>query len=491
MKVLFVLRHVAYFRFFDRLIRELCASGHNVTLLLEHRHRTDDQADRSKESPRALLACQAEVNNFDWDWAIQRRDVWRKPTRAARELINYASYLKPGRQSSRMIVERSARQLPLLAQRLLRFQFARTLLVAPLAQEALRSFERLAPPDRGLVGWLRLHQPDVVVASPVIMRHSEEVEYIKAAKAVGIPTLVAVTSWDHLTTKGVFQLIPDLTLVWNQAQVEEAVRLHGVPLSKVVFTGAPVFDEWFQMQPTLDRAAFCRLAGLDPARPYVLYLCSSQSIVRDETETVEGFAWALQQHAGTGPVSLLVRPYPWHASIWQNYTGDRFAIWPRAGNNPDTPEARQDYYHALRYSAAVAGINTSGFIDAAIVGRPCLTILSQRYRDTQQDIAHFQHLLKADFLEAARGPAGAAELLSTILEGRDARSDNRQRFVREFVRPWGIDQPASQVMARAIEAAAARQTADQLNTLLAASSAPAPAGIVTPLRAAGAVHDPA
>ena len=87
-----------------------------------------------------------------------------------------------------------------------------------------------------------MKEPDVVVASPYIFSLSREVEYVKAARSLGIPTVVVVLSWDNLTSKGTFHVLPDLTLVWNSALAEEAASLHDVPKEKLVVTGAPVFD---------------------------------------------------------------------------------------------------------------------------------------------------------------------------------------------------------------------------------------------------------
>jgi hypothetical protein len=467
MKILFVLRHVAYFRFFDRVVRELCANGHRVELLLEIRHAEREADAPYKDSPRALLACLAEVDGLSWGWAALRSDFWRKPAVAIRELINYSSYLQPGRQASQTIIGQNLANLPGLLQRLVRYRAARALLAVPLIQRALRWFERLIPPDRSIVQSLRDSRPDVVIASPVLSRHSHEMEYIKAAASLNLPTIVAVASWDHLTTRGVFHVIPDLTLVWNQIQVEEAVRWHGLPREKVVATGGPVFDAWFDIRPALGRAAFCRQVGLNPDQPFVLYLCSARSIVQDETGYVEELARILREHPSTCQVNVLVRPYPWHAGIWQNYAGDLLTIWPRGGNNPDTPEARQDYYHAMHFSAAVIGINTSGFIDAAAVDKPCITVLNEQHSDTQRDIAHFQYLLNADFMEVVANPPEAAQTIAAVLAGRDAKRENRRRFVHDFVRPWGLERPAGRMMAAAIQAAGQRHNIEQLRTILA------------------------
>jgi hypothetical protein len=463
-KVVFALRHSGHFRFFDDVIRELCGVGHTVQALLDPHHTSNTEA---KGSMRALMACQQETPGFSWDWALARRDAWRRPLFLSRELISYSGYLQPGRQGSQAISSRYLKVLPPLVQWALRRPAARRWLLRPATQSALRRLERRAPPDRAILGWLREHRPDVVVASPYIMARSEEVEYVKAALKLGIPSIAAITSWDHLTTKGMFQIVPDLTLVWNQNQVEEAVTFHGLPRERIAITGAPVFDRFFTLRPSLDRAEFCQQAGLDPARPYLLYLCSSKSIARQEADFVVEFARGLRQSAGLQQTSLLVRPHPLNADIWQDYPRDLLTVWPPRGDVPETSQSRQDYFHSLFYSEAVMGINTSAFIDAAIVDKPCLAVLAERFRDTQLAIAHFRHLLNANFLHTVPDAAGAARALQAILAGDDALRDNRRRFVRNFVRPWGLDQPASRVMARAIEAAARRVPSESLSAVLA------------------------
>ena len=49
---------------------------------------------------------------------------------------------------------------------------------------------------------------------------------------------------------------------------------------------------------------------------------------------------------------------------------------------------------------------------------------------------------------------GLSLILAAIIGGRDAKKRERRRFVYEFIRPKGMDKPASRVMAEAIEAAA-------------------------------------
>jgi len=466
MKALFALRSAPFARFFDTLFRDMRAAGHTVEVVCQIYRPNHPEPD----SPDAWLKQMAADTGFRCERSLRRADRWQRYLFASRNVLNYAIYLRPGLQASNMVLQRHADYLPLPLRGAARHPLLRAGLRLPGVVAALRLFERAAPPDPGIVRWLQANRPDVVIAAPVLMPGTEEVEYIKAAAALHIPTVIAVMSWDNLTTKGVFYVRPDLTLVWNQSQVDEAVTYHDIAPDKIVYTGAPVFDDWFALRPALSREAFCRQAGLDPARRYLLYLCSSNSIAQDETGYVEEVVRGLRRHAATRDLDILVRPHPWNAKIWQAYASEGFVVWPRKRVVSVTPEVRQGLYHSICYSEGVLGINTSGFIEAAILDKPCITILAERYHDTQQDISHFQHLLRSGFLEVAHDIAEAGQIIAAHQQGGDHKHDQRRRFIQNFIRPWGLHLPAGRSMITAIAAAAQRRTASQIAALLSADS---------------------
>jgi hypothetical protein len=315
----------------------------------------------------------------------------------------------------------------------------------------LRWLERLIPPDRAITEWLRTHQPDAVVASPYIFPLSREVEYIKAARALGIPMAVIVLSWDNLTSKGTFHVQPDLTLVWNSALADEAAGFHDVPRERLIVTGAPTFDFWYVMKPTPDYGAFVGKVGIDASKPFVLYLCSSHFIAQNEHRYVAEFARALREYPATRDVSIVVRPHPLNDAIWKGFSLDGVAIWPRSGEWVDLPDAKQNYYDTVFHCVAVVGVNTSAFLEAAILDKPCITVLSEASKSKQSGLSHFQHLLNGDFIEIAESYPEAAAVLADILAGRDERQEQRRQFVRDFIRPHGVDQPVSPLMADIIE----------------------------------------
>src|SRR6185437_6945977 len=106
-------------------------------------------------------------------------------------------------------------------------------------------------------------RPDVLVLSPHLMPGARHAEYVKSARALGIPTCVCIASWDNLSSKQLLRELPDRVVVWNDVQRREAREIHGVPDDRIVVTGAQGFDLWFDWRPR-PREEFAARVGLDP-----------------------------------------------------------------------------------------------------------------------------------------------------------------------------------------------------------------------------------
>jgi len=300
--------------------------------------------------------------------------------------------------------------------------------------------------------------PDVVLATGTYRHASAEVETLKSARRLGIPSGVVVTSWDSLVSKGSLKFTPERVFVWNEIQVQDAVELHGIPHDRVRATGAHGFDEWFERRPTRSREQLLAQLGLDPAEPYVLYLCSSNAIVhRDEVEFVRGWVKALRS---TGDerlrrINVVIRPYPGGSAThaeWRDV--ERFenvVIWPPTGVLPVAAAARADFFDTLAHSSAVVGINTTSMIEAAILGKSVLTVLVPDF--AQMTTLHFHYLLadNGGFLHVGETLDEHVEQLGRMLDEDALGAERRRRFIESFVRPGGLDRPAATIAASAIE----------------------------------------
>jgi hypothetical protein len=249
-------------------------------------------------------------------------------------------------------------------------------------------------------------------------------------------------------------------LVWNETQKREATALHGIPSSRVVVTGAQCFDHWFGRPPALSRDEFCRKVGLDPARPYVLYVCSAlfegspneALFVRRWIDAVRGSSDPLLRDAG-----ILVRPHPkrgfeWDAVDLAGVSG--VALWPPRGAAPLDGPTKDDYFDSMHHAAAVVGLNTSALIESGIVGRAVHTLLLPEFFENQEGTLHFHYLLQGRLLRAARDLPTHVEQLAVSLAQADPAVHHNRDFVEAFVRPRGLDVAATPLFAEAVEAAA-------------------------------------
>jgi hypothetical protein len=251
--------------------------------------------------------------------------------------------------------------------------------------------------------------------------------------------------------------VPDTVIVWNEVQRQEAMEMHRIPADRIVLTGAQCYDQWFTRSPKRSREQFCRSVGLDPARPFVLWVHSALSPIPDPPEPVLVRRWIEALRGSDDPrlntLGVLVRPHPERIKEWATVTLDGYTNVAFHGRNPIDSEAKDDYFDSLYYSHAVVGLVTSAFLEAAIVGRPVLTFTLPQYRMHQEEMIHFRYLTEVDggLLHTAPDLDAHFRQLAAAVALDARRDDRNRRFLQTFVRPHGLDQPATPAFADAIE----------------------------------------
>jgi hypothetical protein len=156
---------------------------------------------------------------------------------------------------------------------------------------------------------------------------------------------------------------------------------------------------------------------------------------------------------------VLIRPHPQNADQWREVDFNEFgpvAIWPRAGAAPSDAKSRADYFDSMYHSAGVIGINTTAEIESAIVGRSVFTLLAPDFKETQDGTLHFEHLRRVNggLLHVAEDFPEHLDQLDGALRHPGEGDDRCRRFVESFVRPHGVDVPATPRLADALEALA-------------------------------------
>jgi hypothetical protein len=455
MKIAFAALHQGYYRNFESVIERLAARGHRIFL--------------GHERPDSAIGGQAIVDrltsrftNIASGLIPSREPEYAVVASKVRLGFDYLRYLHPMYTSASGLRPRAEVRTPQAVVRLCRSPLMSFSIAQRLVAGFLDRIDRAVPPSPAIDAFFDQQQPDLLVMTPLIgLGGSSQIDVLRAAQARGIPTAVIIWSWDHLSSKAILRDVVDGLFVWNEAQKREAIEMHGFPEQRIVITGAQCFDKWFGRGPSRSRAEFLRHVGLPEDRPFVVWVCSALLPGSPpEPELVLQWAEHLRNSEDTRvrDVSILIRPHPSRTADWEGVDWKRFGNIVLFGDNPIDEEARDDYFDSLYHSAAVVGITTSAFIEAAIVDRPVMTIYFDSVKQEHEGSLHFQLLQRF----AGGLMTGAATLdehvsqLATFVEGVPAAVIERQRrFVHAFVRPLGLDLSATAVVADRLEEIAA------------------------------------
>lgn len=454
MRVLFVSANYSYYFAIDPVVRVLVRRGHQVYLSTGNKEKRNFPDDALRNARRDLPSLVVRP--------LLKRRFLRGFSRNLRELLNYAHILNLEASRPYDIIL-WGRFFPQWLWRIVNTPAAKARLKDRTFQRKLRALEQRIPVNAAIRNEIRRINPDVVLMLPLINPDSLETEYMRAAQALGIPTIYAMSSWDNTSTKGTFHGYPDYSLVWNRPLADELVYLHGHPRERIFMTGTPRFSHLFngfdEKKEVLSWKALCQQTGLDPDKPYVLYVCStfllnSERIKeRDESIVILEVARALERDARTRDVNILVRPHPLNMSYIPRLIAEKqknVFVFPVNGEIPDTEEKIRRYNSSIYHAKAVMGVNTTAYLEVAALDKPCITLSFEEFTETQQ-LPHFHHLADAGFLEPAGNAAEAAALIRKILDGADDLAAERRKFVVNFLKPAGSDKPSDEYFADLIE----------------------------------------
>jgi hypothetical protein len=452
MKVLFLMESPEYLRFFDSAIEEMAARGHDVAIAV-----TSERTGK----PVGLGGLQQYADRVRVLGMVpQHEGFWGATTQRLHAVMDFVRYFHPRLAAAPALRARIKRKVLPRAYHWLDLVPRLTPGAVRTIEHTLMACDRAIPPYQPMMDFLGEARPDVLLLSPLVDAASKQVDWVKAAGALGIRTAVCVASWDNLTNKGLLRIEPDLLIVWNDALKREATEYHYIPDEKIVTTGAQLFDRWFTTTAQRTRAGFCAHVGLPDTRPFLLFTGSSSFISESHAEAAFVRRWIQAVRASGDPqvreMNILVRPHPYNCHAWDpDPVGDLpgVAVFPRHGYNPIDADNRADFYDSIYHSAGVVGINTSAMIEAAIIGRPVFSMLADEFAGTQEGTVHFHHLVPENggFVRiAASLDAHVRQLSDTCRDPEDARRET-ERFIASFVRPHGVNRPATPIFAEAVE----------------------------------------
>lgn len=139
---------------------------------------------------------------------------------------------------------------------------------APLVRPFISHWYALLMPRKRYAALFEKYSPSVVFATDIF--NPMDVIFMHEAKKRGVPTVGMVRSWDNLTAKGGFRVIPDTLVVHNEIIKKEACDIHKIPEAQIRIVGIPHYDK-YQNGPPISRKDFCTTLGIPLEHKFILY----------------------------------------------------------------------------------------------------------------------------------------------------------------------------------------------------------------------------
>lgn len=444
MKIVLAALHYGLLRNFESVVAGLAREGHDVVLVAEEE---DETGGRSLAESLVRAHETVKLGRLP----DLRNDPVVELSKRLRAALDYFRFHEPPYDRAEKLRGRFRPRVPRL------FAAAGDRFGRIRSAAWLAKLEHQLPPSRPLLAWLEAERPDALLLASLTHYRSAAPEMHRAADALGIPVAACIYSWDHLSSKALLRRVPDQIVVWNEIQAREAVDLHGMPRERIAVTGAQCYDQWFDRKPSRPHAQFCRTAGLDPHRPFLLWVCSALTPSPNEPGLVLEWIGRLRrsERRAVREMGVLIRPHPERRHEWDgvDVTGlDNVSLVDAAQLKVDRGEGRDDYFDALWHASAVIGLVTSVFLEAAVIGRPVMTVALPELEHHQDAMQHFRYLLEVEdgLPMLSRTLDEHIAQLDAILNGGVQWEARQKRFIRTFVRPAGLDRASTPLFVEAI-----------------------------------------
>ena len=456
MNVLIYLGHQGLVRHFNSAIIAFSEKGHTVNVIIDNaklvqKYESLDVIDEwqkygiiiLKDFPSLLIS-------------FPKSDLTALWRRSLNSLYHYLFYFKT-EHPSKTLAYRNIKGMP----KLVRWSMVFLTKLRPLSKlvdKKLTKKENNRTISTDLLTRLTSLNPDLIITLPLVWQNIRDCDLILAAKMKKIPVVSYVPSWDNFSTKGRIITKPDKIFTWNESLKLDAVKIHSCRNSEVEVVGAIVFDGLFEWKKTFKTQV---LRDERLRADYVLYVCSSNSIIegeigeRDESQLILKTALALKNSKRSKPIKLFIRSHPLgklpDLREKAKKLGCSYIIEELHQGLTFEREGREDFYEQLAYSKAVIGLNTSAFMEAAILNKICIST-ADLLEKPKKTFGHLKHLRESKFIKF---PHSVAEISNFFDEKENILNENYKtlatNFVKKFIRPNGIEDSASNQLVKSAE----------------------------------------
>ncbi|MCZ2222878.1 MAG: CDP-glycerol glycerophosphotransferase family protein [Chitinophagales bacterium] len=143
--------------------------------------------------------------------------------------------------------------------------------------------------------------------------HSQEDILLRACDAEGMKKITAILSFDNITKRGWIPVKYDVYMVWNKYNYNELHRIYPyTKQKKIVITGAPQFDFYYNKKYLLNKSDWEKLVGIKnlQQRKIILYAGGPKSLFPNEPQYLKHIDEAINNGEIKGNPIVLFRCHP-------------------------------------------------------------------------------------------------------------------------------------------------------------------------------------
>jgi len=234
------------------------------------------------------------------------------------------------------------------------------------------------------------YQPDLLFAAN--MFSPEDCRLLRHAKKLNVRTVTIAKSWDVLTTKAFTRVKADRIVVYHEYNRREAISIGDYRKEQVVVTGFPQFDIYTDSSIFVSREDFCKNAGLDPEKRFMMYGLPGDWKSPDTRAILVMLDKKIGEGAFNRPLQILARSHPKYRDSSEDFSsphvvfdrpGMYFAKSGEFGIDASVADTNQwtfcdeDIIHlanSIYHSDAVLNVDSTLTLDAAALNRPSVLI---------------------------------------------------------------------------------------------------------------------
>ncbi|MFK8006486.1 MAG: CDP-glycerol glycerophosphotransferase family protein [Saprospiraceae bacterium] len=276
--------------------------------------------------------------------------------------------------------------------------------------------------------------PKVVVSTYPI--NFLESKFLFAAKQQNIKTVIHLLSWDNITSKGIFPVIPNEFIAWGKVMQQELKEYYDTSDDKIHVCGVPHFDQHTQVKRQPKYQDLLKNLGLNFDFPYLFVAMSSPRFAPHEIDIVEWLTKEISKNTFGKKMQLIIRPHPQNVQgsladkKWiqrlKNLNSERVAVdFPQLiKSNVRWSMKKSDMNHLSNLLAGCSVCMNSGStvsIDALVMEKPVILTSFDgdkelNYWKSARRLVDYPHQKKFVKLGGAKVVHSYEELTKSILD---------------------------------------------------------------------------